>query len=179
VAVQGVGHVGEYLVKHLSEEGCKVFISDVYEDRLKEVSAKYKAKVIGLDEIYGLKMDIYAPCALGATVNDETLAKLQCQIIAGAANNQLKDEKTHGDACAAKGIIYAPDFLINAGGVINCYAEIAGYSSKWVQGETEKLYERTMNVLTEANDGKSNTQEVAIKLALKRISDVAKTKASY
>src|SRR5690606_24929359 len=98
VAVQGVGHVGEYLVAHLASEGAEIYISDIHEETLKAVAAKYKAKVVDLDEIYTVDMDIYAPCALGATVNDDTLAKLKCSIIAGAANNQLKDESVHGVA---------------------------------------------------------------------------------
>src|SRR5690606_7728247 len=89
VAVQGVGHVGEYLVAHLQKEGAEIFISDIHEETLNAVSKKYGAKVVGLEEIYEVNMDIYAPCALGATINDDTLSKLKCSIIAGAANNQL------------------------------------------------------------------------------------------
>ena len=92
IGVQGAGHVGQYLIKHLKDEGADIYVTDIHEPSLKDVSEKYGAKIIGLDEIYDLDMDIYAPCALGATVNDETLGRLKCSIIAGAANNQLKDE---------------------------------------------------------------------------------------
>lgn len=93
VAVQGVGHVGQYLVEHLTKEGAEVYISDIHEATLKNVADKFGTKVVGLNDIYDLDMDIYAPCALGATINDETLSRLKCSIIAGAANNQLKKMK--------------------------------------------------------------------------------------
>jgi len=131
VAVQGVGHVGVYLVKHLANEGAKVFITDIHEETLKRVSSTYGATVVSPDDIYDVPMDIYAPCALGATVNDDTLSRLSCSIIAGAANNQLKEESKHGVEVMKKGIIYAPDFTINAGGVINCFSEVQGLSSEW------------------------------------------------
>ena len=109
VMVQGIGHVGEHLVGLLTKEGAKVFISDISEERLKDVANKYKAEVVPLDKVYDIDMDIYAPCALGATVNTETLSKLKCAIICGSANNQLADEKIHGVEVLKKGIIYAPD----------------------------------------------------------------------
>src|SRR5690606_19484538 len=124
IAVQGVGHVGEYLVQSLVKEGADVYVTDIYEPTLQRVAKEYGVKVVGLDEIYDVDMDIYAPCALGATVNDETLSRLKCSIISGAANNQLKNEAVHGKMVMDKGIIYAPDFALNAGGVINCYSEV-------------------------------------------------------
>jgi leucine dehydrogenase len=180
VAVQGVGHVGEYLVEHLTKEGAKVFISDVYEDRLKAVSQKYGATVVGLEDIYDLNVDIYSPCALGATINDNTIHKIKCQIIAGCANNQLKDERKHGRMCLEKGIIYAPDFLINAGGVINIATEVSGnYNRAWATAQVESLYEKTLNVLEISLKEGKNAQEVAMEIALQRIKDIAKIKSSY
>ncbi|TNE98642.1 MAG: Glu/Leu/Phe/Val dehydrogenase, partial [Bacteroidetes bacterium] len=140
VAVQGVGHVGEYLVAALAKENAEIYVSDIHEPTLKRVAEKYGAHVVGLDEIYDVDMDIYAPCALGATVNDETLSRLKCSIIAGAANNQLKNEEVHGKAVMDKGIIYAPDFALNAGGVINCYSEVKGLTSSWAMGKAEDIY---------------------------------------
>jgi leucine dehydrogenase len=116
IAVQGVGHVGEYLVKHLTEENTNVVITDIHEETLLRVSKQYGVKVVAPNEIYDVPMDIYAPCALGATINDDTLGRLKCSIIAGAANNQLQDEQKHGLELMNKGIIYAPDYTINAGG---------------------------------------------------------------
>ena len=131
IAVQGVGHVGEYLVKHLTEENANVVITDIHEETLLRVSKQYGVKVVAPNEIYDVPMDIYAPCALGATINDDTLSRLRCSIIAGAANNQLQDEQKHGLELMNRGIIYAPDYTINAGGVINCFSEVEGLSSEW------------------------------------------------
>jgi len=179
VSVQGVGHVGEYLVAHLVKEGAKVYISDIYEDRLKAVAQKYNGvEIVATDAIYDLPVDIYSPCALGATVNDETLPRLKAQIIAGCANNQLKDERKHGQICLDKGIIYAPDFLINAGGVINIATEVNGsYNREWATSQVEGLYDRTLQVLDiSLKDGK-NAQIVAMEIALKRIKDMARIKS--
>ena len=176
VAVQGVGHVGEYLVDHLSKEGAKVFISDIHEETLKNVSDKYGATVVGLDEIYGVDMDIYAPCALGATVNDDTLQQLNCSIIAGAANNQLKDEAIHGEVVKEKGIIYVPDFMLNAGGVINCYAEVKGLSAEWAMGKSEEIYNRTLDIVGRSNSEGIPTYKIANKMAEERIEAIGKVK---
>lgn len=172
VAVQGVGHVGEYLVEHLSKEGAQVFISDIHEDTLAKVAAKYKAKVVGLNDIYSIDMDIYAPCALGATVNDETLSQLKCSIIAGAANNQLKDEQIHGEIVRDKGIMYIPDFMINAGGVINCYAEVKGFTAAWAMTKAEEIYNRTINIVNRSKDSKVPTYKIANTMAEERIDSI-------
>lgn len=173
ILVQGVGHVGEYLVELVSKEGAKVFISDIHQETLKKVADKYKATVVDLENVYDLDMDIYAPCALGATVNDETLSKLKCQIIAGAANNQLKDEKVHGEAVMQKGIIYAPDFVINAGGIINCYTEVAGKSREWSLQNAENIYQTVLSVIKESKENNLPTYLAANRLAEKRINSIA------
>ncbi|MEM9022325.1 MAG: Glu/Leu/Phe/Val dehydrogenase dimerization domain-containing protein, partial [Bacteroidota bacterium] len=123
VVVQGVGHVGTNLVELLVKEKAQVYISDIFEDKVQAVAHEYKVNVVPNDQVYDIDMDIYAPCALGATVNSATLQRLKCRVIAGAANNQLENEEVHGAALSEMGIIYAPDFLINAGGLINCYSE--------------------------------------------------------
>ena len=111
VFVQGIGHVGESLVEHLMNEGAKVTIADINQERLEEVRSKYGVTIYNGNDIYSEPMDIYAPCALGATINDSTIDKLRADIIAGAANNQLADEAKHGRMLQDKGILYAPDFL--------------------------------------------------------------------
>lgn len=179
VAVQGVGHVGEYLVEHLTKEGAEVFISDIHEATLKNVSDKYGAKVVGLDEIYGIDMDIYAPCALGATVNDDTLKQLNCSIIAGAANNQLKDETVHGVAVREKDIMYIPDFMLNAGGVINCYAEVKGLSAEWAMTKAEEIYNRTIDILNRSSEDGEPTYQIANKMAEERIEAIGKVKLPF
>jgi leucine dehydrogenase len=174
VAVQGVGHVGEYLVEYLSKEGADIYITDIFEDSLKRVSKKYGATVVGLDEIYDIDCDIYAPCALGATVNDDTLDRLKCSIIAGAANNQLANESIHGEAVKAKGMIYVPDFMLNAGGVINCYAEVKGLTSEWAMGKAQQIFDTTLNILNRSTSENVPTFKIANQMAEERIEAIGK-----
>jgi len=169
IAVQGVGHVGEYLVKHLTNEGAEVFISDIYQQTLDRVSSAYNATVVAPQDIYDIDMDIYAPCALGATINDETLSKLKCSIIAGAANNQLRNESIHGKAVTDKGIIYAPDYAINAGGVINCFSEVHGLSSEWAHTKAEEIYQTIFNIISRSQKEKLPTYQIANAIAEERI----------
>ncbi len=179
VLVQGVGHVGNYLVSHLAKEGAEIFIADIKEDRLKKTAKEFGAKVVDVDGEYDLDMDIYAPCALGATLNDDTIPRLKCQIVAGSANNQLKDEKVHGHMLADKGILYAPDFLINAGGLINCYAELEGYNRNRAYGYTEKIYQRTLDLFDYAGKHNLTPHEAAIRMAEERIAAAAKLQARF
>lgn len=176
IAVQGVGHVGEYLVDFLTKEGATVFISDIHEESLKRVSATYGAKVVGLDDIYDIEMDIYAPCALGATINSDTLSRLKCSIIAGAANNQLQQEDVHGLNVMQKGIIYAPDFALNAGGVINCYSEVKGYSSEWAMSKADEIYNTISNIVKRSKTENIPTYQIANKMAEERIESIGKVK---
>lgn len=176
VAVQGVGHVGEYLVKALAKEGAKIYISDIHEPTLKRVAEAYGATVVGLDEIYDVDMDIYAPCALGATINDDTLDRLKCSIIAGAANNQLKDENIHGKAVMQKGMIYAPDFALNAGGVINCYSEVQGLSGNWAMDKAEHIYTTISEIVKRSAAENVPTYQIANKMAEERIEAIGKVK---
>ena len=116
ILVQGVGHVGETLVRYLTEADAEVLVSDIHADRLELMKDTYGARIVEADRVYETPMDIYAPCALGATLNDASISSLRCSVIAGAANNQLAEEGNHGHILMQKGITYAPDFLVNAGG---------------------------------------------------------------
>lgn len=176
VAVQGVGHVGEYLVASLRKEGAEVFITDIHEPTLKRVADQYGAKIVGLEDIYDLDVDVYAPCALGATVNDDTLSRLKCSIIAGAANNQLKQEDVHGKVVMDKGIIYAPDFALNAGGVINCYSEVKGYDSNWAMTKAEEIYQTIGNIVRRSRTEGVPAYKIANKIAEERIESIGKVK---
>jgi len=178
VVVQGVGHVGENLVKNLRKENAKVYITDINEEQLKKVSIEYGAEVISPDAVYDMDMDIYAPCALGATLNTENINKLKCQVIAGAANNQLADETVHGPMLMEKGIIYAPDFLINAGGLINVYSELISYNRQRAMTQTEHIYAVTLEILKKARVEGIYTQYAAIKMAEKRIADISHVKSN-
>ncbi len=180
VAVQGVGQVGMYLVEHLVKEGAKVFITDINQEKLKLVAKNTGAQVVSMDEIYDLDVDIYSPCALGATVNDETIPRLKAKIIAGAANNQLQNEAKHGYMLLDYGITYAPDFLINAGGLINVGAEYYGtYNREATLKQTEGIYDTCMRIFSLAEAEKIATQEAAIKIAEQRIEAMGKVKLSY
>lgn len=179
ISVQGVGQVGMYLVGYLAKENAQVFITDINEERLARVSREHGATVVGMDEIYDLDVDIYAPCAMGATVNDETLSRIKAQVIAGAANNQLKDEAIHGKLLVEKGLVYAPDFVINAGGIINISSELKGsYNKQLAYNWTEKIYDTTLNIFKVSETEGVPTQQAAMKIAEKRIADVGKVKLS-
>lgn len=179
IVVQGVGHVGENLVEHLVKENADVTICDIYEDRVQDVVKKFNVKFVHPDKIYDLPMDIYSPCALGATVNDDTLARLGCSIICGAANNQLKDEKVHGVEVLNKGILYAPDYLVNAGGIINCYWEIVGYNRNAALAQAEGIYKTALNIFKKSKEEKIPTYLAANQLAEARIAAIGKIKISF
>jgi leucine dehydrogenase len=178
VLVQGVGSVGQYLVGHLTQEGAHVYIADINKEKLKQTVDKFRnAEVVDGNGIFDLQMDIYAPCALGATVNNDSISKMKCPIIAGAANNQLADENVHGPMLIEKGILYAPDFLINAGGLINVSAELDGYNRERVMSNVEKIYDRTLEIYDLADSEKIHTQAAAMRFAEKRLRDIASVKS--
>jgi leucine dehydrogenase len=169
VYVQGIGNVGEALVENLSNEGAKVYITDINQERLEEVRDKYSVEIYTGNNIYAEKMDIYAPCALGATINDNTIKQLNTKIIAGAANNQLAEEPKHGQMLRERGIVYAPDFLINAGGIINVYAELENYDRKEIIRKTENIYNTTLEILKKAEADNITTYQAAFNVAQARI----------
>lgn len=178
VLVQGAGHVGQYLIGHLVAEGAKVMVSDIDEAKLKAAVAQYPGiEVVDNASIFDLDMDIYAPCALGATLNDDSIAKLKCAIVAGAANNQLADENVHGPMLVKKGIVYGPDFLINAGGVINVAAELDGYNLGKVNSAVERIYNRTLDIYALSEKENTHPQAAAMIMAQKRIDDMAAMKS--
>jgi leucine dehydrogenase len=179
VIVQGIGHVGENLVKLLRDEKAKVYVSDINEERLSQVAKKYGAEAISNSSIFDRDADIYAPCAMGATINTQSIKKLKCAIIAGSANNQLEDELVHGQMLVEKGILFAPDYVINAGGLINCYSELMGFSKKRTLQLTENIYDATRNVLKLSKAENISTIEAANKIAEKRIADIKKVKSTY
>ena len=176
IVVQGVGHVGENLVNHLTKEGAKVYIIDLNQDALKRIASETKAEILTNLDFFDMDMDIYAPCALGATLNTDNIQKLKCSVIAGAANNQLADENIHGQMITDRGITYAPDFLINAGGLINVYSELIGYNRQRALQQTEKIFDYTLDIMNKAAAEKIPTYLAANRMAEKRISDIGKVK---
>jgi len=176
IAVQGAGNVGEQLIALLREENAKVYVSDIVEERMAEVANKYKAVAVANNNIYELDVDVYSPCALGGTVNKETIAKMRCRIIAGSANNQLRDEREDSQLLMEKKILYAPDYLINAGGLISCYSELAGYSASRTAALTENIYEATRSVLRKSLSENVAPYQAANQIAETRIADMRKIK---
>lgn len=179
ISVQGVGHVGEYLIGYLEKEGAEIYVTDIYKPTLDRIAKQHNVTVVAPEEIYDLDVDIYSPCALGATINDDTINRLKCKIIAGAANNQLQDEIKHGQMLMDMGICYAPDYLINAGGVINCFFEVTGYDKDRVMDLTENIYNTTMSIFDMAEKENIPTYLAANKLAEERIEAIGKIKLSF
>lgn len=169
VMVQGVGSVGEGLVEHLVNEGADVMITDINPERLEAVKSKFGVSIYTGNDLYAEPVDIYAPCALGATINNDTINKLKARIIAGAANNQLENEAIHGKMLQDKGIVYAPDFLINAGGIINVYAELENYGKQQIITKTENIYNTTLEILEKAKSNHITTNQAALAIAEDRI----------
>jgi len=168
VALQGCGHVGYYLAKELHEAGAKLVVTDIDAERVKRVVNEFGARGVAADEIYGVAADIFAPCALGAIINDKTIPQLKVEIVAGAANNQLLEER-HGDELERRNIIYAPDYVANAGGVINVYSELAGWTSARSFRKADEIYETVRKVFEIAKEEKVPTYLAADRLAEQRI----------
>jgi leucine dehydrogenase len=168
VAVQGCGHVGYFLAKELHEAGAKLIVTDIDADRVKRVVKEFGAKAVKPDEIYGVKADVFAPCALGAIINDKTLPQLKVEIVSGAANNVLHEER-HGDALEQQKILYAPDYVANAGGVINVYSELAGWTSARAFRKADEIYDTVLKVFSIAKQDRIPTYVAADRLAEQRI----------
>ncbi len=172
VSIQGVGHVGMYLLEHLTKAEALVTVCDTNATALDEASKKFGATVVTTDAIYDQPCDIFAPCAIGQTVNGDTLKRLSCKVIAGAANNQLPDRSVYGEITERE-ILYCPDFAINSGGVICVAAERmeGGPKRDWIERKVAGVYDTTARVLDESKRRGRFTEEVAVELAKERIAD--------
>ena len=179
IAVQGLGHVGSYLCKHLFEEGAILFVSDIDPERANEIAKYYNATIVAPEDIIGLDVDIFAPCALGAVINATSIPTLKCKIIAGAANNILKDAETDGKAIHEMGILYAPDYVINAGGLINVYQEIIGYDYESVIRQVDIIYDRIREIIRTSKETDTPTYLVADMMAEKRIQMMSAISSIY
>ena len=179
VLVQGVGNVGEALVKLLKNENAIVAISDINDAQIEKVAGAFGCEIVNPSNIFEMDMDIYAPCALGATLNSESISKLKCSIVAGSANNQLEDENTHGQMLMDKGILYAPDFLINAGGLINAYSEYQGYNRGRAMQDADRIYQLTLDIFKKAGREGVTTVSAAKKIAEERLTAIANIKSTY
>ena len=168
ILIQGVGNVGRNLIELLLKEDADIYINDVNKDKVETMRQKYNVKIIE-DHIFSADVDIYAPCALGGTLNETTIPQLKCAIVAGAANNQLEKEYLHDDMLSQYNILYAPDFLINAGGLINVYSELKGFSNTAVMRKTENIFDTTIEILKKAHSDHLSSQKAALKIAKERV----------
>ncbi len=169
IAVQGVGHVGAYLCGHLAKAGARLTITDVNTEALEAVAKATGAAIVAPTEIYDVAADIFSPNALGAIINPETLPRLKVKVVAGGANNQLATPEM-GDRLREQGILYAPDYVINGGGIINVAAEIAGaYDPAWVEAKVQRLVQTLGEVLDQAGTEGRATNRVADEIARRRL----------
>ena len=170
IAIQGCGSVGSYLAKELHEAGAKLIVSDIDAAKTARVEKATGAKVVQGDAIFSADADIFSPCALGGIINDKTIPKLKVQIVAGGANNQLLEER-HGDELQRRGILYAPDYVANAGGVINVYGEVVGWDAQRALDKADDIYDTILKVFDIAEAKKIPTYEAADRLAELRLAE--------
>ncbi|WP_404453318.1 branched-chain amino acid dehydrogenase [Oceanobacillus kapialis] len=168
VAIQGVGNVAYALCEFLHKEGAKLIVTDINKQSVERAVEAFGATAVDPDDIYDVECDIYAPCALGATVNDDTINRIKAKIIAGSANNQLKSSK-HGDIIHEKGIVYAPDYVINSGGVINVADELVGYNQQRAMKKVETIYDSLIRVFEISKRDNIPTYVAADRMAEERI----------
>ena len=167
VAVQGVGNVGYDLARQLKEAGAQLWVTDIHREPLVQAGRELGATVVAPDEIFGLDVDVFAPCALGAILNDSTIPQLKASIVAGAANNQLAEAR-HGVQLMKRGILYAPDYVINAGGIIDVYHERIGFERAALIRHIEGIRDNLMEVFERAREEERPTAEVADAIAEER-----------
>jgi len=170
VAVQGLGAVGMHLCRYLHEDGAELIVTDIAQKRIDQAVSEMNARAVGSDEIYDVECDVFAPCALGAVVNDATLPRFKAKVIAGSANNQLAEAR-HGDALKQRGILYAPDFIINGGGVINVADELqpGGYDRERAYAQVAKIGEKVARALRLADERGISTEAAAVTMAEERL----------
>lgn len=179
VAVQGVGHVGYNLVGHLVRAGAKVFVADVDAEAVKRTVSDFRVEGVAPQDIYDVDCDIFAPCAMGGSLNEKTIERLKCAVVAGAANNQLGDEKTDGARLVERGVLYSPDFVINAGGLINVANELEGYNQERALDQAEGIYDILKAVFACAKSDNIPTYRAANNLAMERIEALTKVRRTY
>jgi leucine dehydrogenase len=169
VAVQGLGNVGQNLCRHLHEHGAKLFVTDISKEKTEEVKRLFGATVVEPEEIYSQDVDVLSPCALGGILNSETIPHIKASVIAGAANNQLGVELLHGQMLTAKEILYAPDYVINAGGLINVYNEMIGYDEERAFQQVRNIYDTLLEIFDRAQKQDITTNDASKQLAEDRI----------
>ncbi|MCK6077062.1 Leu/Phe/Val dehydrogenase [Paenibacillus silvae] len=178
IAVQGVGNVAMHLCKYLHEEGAHLIVTDIHKDSVKLAVERFGAKAVDPADITSVECDIYAPCALGGTINDDTLKTLKAKVIAGCANNQLLEPR-HGDELYQRGIVYAPDYVINAGGVINIADELNGYHAERAWAKIGEIYNTLEKIFESSRTEGIATYIAADRLAEQRIEMMKNTRSTF
>ncbi|GAA3346699.1 Glu/Leu/Phe/Val dehydrogenase [Lysinibacillus sp. FSL M8-0216] len=178
ISVQGLGNVAYKLCEYLHNEGAKLVVTDINQAAIDRVVNDFDAIAVAPDEIYAQEVDIFSPCALGAILNDETIPQLKAKVIAGSANNQLKDSR-HGDYLHELGIVYAPDYVINAGGVINVADELYGYNRERALKRVDGIYDSIEKIFAISKRDGIPTYVAANRLAEERIARVAKSRSQF
>lgn len=178
IAVQGLGNVAYTLCEYLHREGAKLIVTDINQKAVDRVVKEFGAEAVAPNDIYKQEVDIFAPCALGGIINDETIPKLKAKVIAGSANNQLKESR-HGKILYEKNIVYAPDYVINAGGVINVADELNGYNRERAMKRVETIYDTLMRIFEISRREKIPTYLAANRLAEQRINSVLKSTKQF
>ena len=178
VAVQGLGNVGFHFSQYLKEEGARIVACDIDPNRSRRAEEELGVQIVGPDEIYDAACDVFSPCALGAVLNDKTIPRLKCKVVAGGANNQLQDDR-HGDELQKRGILYAPDYVINAGGLTNVYCELEGYNRERALRMTRGIFYNLRRVFDIAKQVGIPTYRAADRLAEERIGLLQQIKRTF
>jgi leucine dehydrogenase len=179
VAIQGVGSVGFELAKLIARDGGNIVFTDISKTNIERLKEQIpEAQFVESDKIFDVDCDVYAPCALGASIDDETIPRLKCKVVAGAANNQLK-ESSHGKALIENGILYAPDYLINAGGLMNVSIEFEGWADSKSRRMINTIYDTTLNIFDISDEQGIPTNQAADVLAETRIDQMRKIQKTY
>jgi leucine dehydrogenase len=174
IAVQGLGNVGFKVCQHLHEHGVKLFVTDLNSTKVEAAAQLFGATIVEPDKIYAQDVDIFAPCALGGVINSTTIPQIQAKIIAGAANNQLDNEQLNSQMLVDKEILYCPDYVINAGGLINVYNEMIGYNEEKAFSQVYNIYDTLLQIFTIASKEEISTNSASRKLAEERIAKAKK-----
>lgn len=179
IAVQGVGNVSYSLCRHLHEEGAKLVVTDISQEAIDRAVNDFGAKAVGIEEIYDVDADIFAPCALGGILNDETIPALKVKAVCGSANNQLLEEDKHGELLQQRGIVYAPDYVVNCGGVINVADELQGYNKERAKSKVEGIYDQMDKIFNIARRDGVTPAVAADRLAEERIESMMRVKSTF
>lgn len=178
ISVQGVGNVAYTLCEYLHKEGANLIVTDINQEAVQRAVNDFGATFVEPNDIYSQEADIFAPCAMGAIINDDTIPQLKVKVVAGSANNQLKEER-HGDELEARGIVYAPDFVINSGGVINVADELYGYNNERAMKRVETIYDSITRIFAISKRDGIPSYQAADRMAEERIERVRNSRSQF